>query len=239
MSTTVPNYKLSSTEDNCFVIIKNSQDNKNVCLRRIKQTREYKNKLCSNSHNQDQNKSQIVKSLKTLKVQNFHTRSYKKSSIILFINLIILFFISNISVSYSYSTQCPPVNLIYRLVTPNGGSSMVNAHHSEALKHSSHSSNHTTPECDCSSLQEGGWEINCYSNHPSSDTAGTSLPSGLDDDSSGFLSKNPEFADYNIDYNILEVWFTIKYLVGRQVTIVCDQRAPIFKPALFQGKLSS
>ena len=65
------------------------------------------------------------------------------------------------------------------------------------------------PKCECSQIQEGGWEITCYSE-----------------------SVHTQLSD---DYQIVPYAFFIRYEIGRQVKITCDSGVPSFKPALFQG----
>lgn len=113
---------------------------------------------------------------------------------------------------------CPADHLIHRLTVPNGAS--VNRQ----------AAANQTPECDCTTLQEGGWEINCYATTNEADEA--SKPKAAP---SWSASKDFESPDYNIDYNILMVSFSVRYVIGRQLKITCDHGSPIFKPALFQG----
>lgn len=105
---------------------------------------------------------------------------------------------------------CPHVNLIHRLTAPNGAP--VNRY-SQMLNH--------TPECECTTIEEGGWEITCYA----SDEESKSKEPKMDFDS----------PDYSIDYNVLHTSFTVRYEIGRQLKLACDKGAPAFKPALFQG----
>jgi len=66
--------------------------------------------------------------------------------------------------------------------------------------------------CECTQIQEGGWEITCYS--------------------SNSQTSQPEFAE---EFNIVPFAFFIRYEIGRQVKITCDNGVPLFRPALFQG----
>lgn len=123
-------------------------------------------------------------------------------------------------IPFIHTFTCPPVNLIHRLTAPNGASVNRNIPISNE-----------TPECDCTIVQEGGWEINCYAttnentNQDESKSNANKWSSPRDFDS----------PDYNIDYNILMVSFSVRYTIGQQLKITCDHGAPIFKPALFQG----
>lgn len=130
--------------------------------------------------------------------------------------------------------SCPPVNLIHRLATPNRANTPT--HHSESshLHSSGHQVNHTKPECDCTTLQEGGWEINCYHPEPESSSLVSGPDTGLGDEYGS--SSKLELGDYGIEFNILKVSFSVRYLFNKHVTITCDLGSPAFKPALFQGK---
>ena len=136
--------------------------------------------------------------------------------------IVLLFAICIVNTEASSSFTCPPVNLIHRLQSPNGA--RVNQFNSAAT-------NQTPPECDCTIIQEGGWEIICYAsskeNEESSKSRSTQVGEGG--------PKDFDSPDYNIDYNILIISFSIRYVIGRQVKITCDHGAPVFKPALFQG----
>lgn len=112
--------------------------------------------------------------------------------------------------------NCPPVNLIHRLTMPNG---VTMSRYTAAMNH--------TPECECTTIQEGGWEITCYatsSNEESKSKWGPPSDGG-----------NFDSADYNIDYSVLQTSFFIRYEAARQLKITCDSGAPAFKPSLFQG----
>lgn len=77
--------------------------------------------------------------------------------------------------------------------------------------------------CDCTSIQEGGWEITCFTDLTSS---------GNNEFSEVFPS------DYGFtDYNALSQAFNVKYEARRFIEISCDKYAPRYKPAMFQGKL--
>src|SRR5207249_2882439 len=75
--------------------------------------------------------------------------------------------------------------------------------------------------CDCTldTSQAPGWDITCFSE----------LPSPQNSDS------NQPVSDY-VFYDYLPTAFTIKYVAGRFLEINCDQSAPNFRPAMFQGK---
>jgi hypothetical protein len=68
--------------------------------------------------------------------------------------------------------------------------------------------------CECTQIQEGGWEITCYNSNTNSETS------------------QPEFSD---EFNIIPFAFFIRYEIGRQVKITCDTGLPLWRPALFQG----
>ena len=67
--------------------------------------------------------------------------------------------------------------------------------------------------CECTVIQEGGWEITCYS--------------------------EPSRSDITDDYHIVPYAFFIRYEFGHQVRITCDSGSPAFRPAIFQGLYSS
>ncbi|XP_054164823.1 protein toll-like [Oppia nitens] len=78
--------------------------------------------------------------------------------------------------------------------------------------------NTSEPNCDCSQIQEGGWEITCYSGHPTPNSP-TTQQSHIELD----------------DIIVLPYAFFIRYEIGRQVRITCDNGFPYYRPALFQG----
>ncbi len=93
---------------------------------------------------------------------------------------------------------CPSVQLINSLVTTS----------TQTL------SSNKSDICECTQIQEGGWEITCYNSNTNSETS------------------QPEFSD---EFNIIPFAFFIRYEIGRQVKITCDSGLPLWRPALFQG----
>ena len=84
---------------------------------------------------------------------------------------------------------CPSAQLIHSLVTQQ--------------------TNIESNPCECSQIQEGGWEVTCY--------------------------KGSTHSDIAEDYHIIPYSFFIRYEIGHHVKITCDNGAPHFRPALFQG----
>lgn len=113
------------------------------------------------------------------------------------LSTVLLFNLICISSVHCFAT-CPSAQLINSLVTSS--TQTVSSNKSDI--------------CDCSQIQEGGWEITCYSSNADSETS------------------QPEFAD---EFNIVPFAFFIRYEIGRQVKITCDNGVPLFRPALFQG----
>jgi hypothetical protein len=95
---------------------------------------------------------------------------------------------------------CPSVQLINSLVTTS--TQTVSSNKSDI--------------CECTQIQEGGWEITCFNSNSNTNSE----------------TSQPEFAD---DFNIIPLAFFIRYEIGRQVKITCDSGVPLWRPALFQG----
>lgn len=108
--------------------------------------------------------------------------------------------------------DCPAINLIHRLMAPNGAP--VNRYLP---------SPNSTDQCDCTTIDEGGWEITCYTREDETEAKKPKLEFDFD-----------EFVE-PMDFSVLHTWFTVRYEIGRQLKLTCDKGVPAFKPALFQG----
>ena len=151
----------------------------------------------------------VMLGLSPRKVSNRTNSSARLSSLSnVFATLLLVLTLAS-SVAFG-DVRCPHVNLIHRLTAPNGAP--VNRYAQSFNK---------TPECDCTAIEEGGWEITCYASE-------VDTKPSMDFDS----------PDYSIDYNVLHTSFIVRYEIGRQLKLICDKGAPAFKPALFQGLCS-
>lgn len=139
------------------------------------------------------------------------------------------------SSSSAHSLRCPADNLIHRLTAPNGAPvNRLNSATSAATENNQ--TNSPPPECECTLIQEGGWEVTCYATSVTNGSSPTEGDSNAEASSAALTDEMMLTHDYtNIDYNVLTIAFSVRHVYGRQLKITCDHGAPVFKPALFQG----
>jgi len=114
-------------------------------------------------------------------------------------------------------------------------------HITSLLEAKGNSDNNQGLICDCTSDPSPstiGWDINCMRKFDGAPPLPTVDVNSANDtrvgDGNAYISNSPTGSDYFIEPSPLG--FSIKYIHGKLIEINCDESAPDFKPAMFQGK---